>query len=50
MLAVQRAGIPLPTVIPPGKAAMTEIPGYRIVRELGRDGIATVYLAVQEAF
>lgn len=27
-----------------------EIPGYRIIRELGRGGMATVYLAIQEKF
>lgn len=27
-----------------------QIPGYRIIRELGRGGMATVYLAIQEKF
>lgn len=27
-----------------------DIPGYRIIRELGRGGMATVYLAIQEKF
>lgn len=27
-----------------------EIPGYRLIRELGRGGMATVYLAIQEKF
>jgi len=26
-----------------------EIPGYRILRQLGRGGMATVYLALQES-
>lgn len=28
----------------------TEIPGYQIIRELGKGGMATVYLAIQESF
>ncbi len=28
---------------------MIEIPGYRLLRQLGRGGMATVYLAVQES-
>ncbi len=31
-------------------AATPQIPGYRIVRELGRGGMASVYLAIQEKF
>ena len=27
-----------------------QIPGYTIIRELGKGGMATVYLAVQESF
>ena len=27
-----------------------EIPGYQIIRELGKGGMATVYLAIQESF
>ena len=30
--------------------SVPEIPGYRLVRELGRGGMATVYLAIQEKF
>ena len=29
---------------------MPDIPGYRIVREIGRGGMATVFLAIQEKF
>lgn len=29
---------------------MNDIPGYKIVRTLGRGGMATVYLAIQESF
>ena len=28
---------------------MIEIPGYRLLRQLGRGGMATVYLAIQES-
>ncbi len=28
----------------------TEIPGYQIIRELGKGGMATVFLAIQESF
>ncbi|HZW51610.1 MAG TPA: protein kinase, partial [Rudaea sp.] len=28
---------------------MIEIPGYKILRQLGRGGMATVYLAIQES-
>ena len=28
---------------------MIEIPGYRVIRPLGRGGMATVYLAIQES-
>ena len=28
---------------------MIEIPGYKILRQLGRGGMATVYLAMQES-
>jgi serine/threonine protein kinase len=27
-----------------------QIPGYTIVREIGKGGMATVYLAIQESF
>ena len=30
-------------------AGQMEIPGYRIVRELGRGGMGTVFLAVQDS-
>lgn len=33
-----------------GTEVIPQIPGFRIVRELGRGGMATVYLAIQEKF
>ncbi len=41
--------VPQPPRRHPPESRMIDIPGYRVVRQLGRGGMATVYLAIQES-